>query len=293
MKFVHQNICGLEANFDHLQGFIELHKEIDIISLSETHLRTDNDCKRLKLEGYKFLGNCRKNGAGGGVCIYIKENIVFKKRSDFNKSSLENLWIEISIKNAKPIIFGCCYRPPETSNYLPKEYDVFFNESVKDIINEKKEVIVMGDFNVDYHRKNCNKNFKDIMKVNCFKQMITSSTRITEDTSTLIDLLFVNKPSNFPTANVIATSLSDHEIIFCSRKINTHKHPNRTIKCRNYRVYDHHQLQNDANNIDWSPIYGMYDVNRAVDFLQSNLKSLFDKHAPLIESACEVNHVNG
>ena len=113
--------------------------------------------------------------------------------------------------------------------------------------------------------------------------MITSSTRITEDTSTLIDLLFVNKPSNFTTAKVIATSLSDHEMIFCSRKINTHKHPNRTIKCRNYRVYDHHQLQNDANNIDWSPIYRIYDVNRAVEFLQINLKTLLDKHAPLIE----------
>ena len=83
---------------------------------------------RLKLEGYKF------------VCIYIKENIVFKKRSDFNKTSLENLLIEISIKNAKPIIFGCCYRPPETSNYLPKEYDVLFNENVKEIINEKKKL---------------------------------------------------------------------------------------------------------------------------------------------------------
>ena len=91
--------------------------------------------------------------------------------------------------------------------------------------------------------------------------------RITEDTSTFINLLFVNKPYNFPTAKVIATSLSDHEIIFCSRKINTHKHPNRTKKCRNYRAYDHHQLQNDANNIDWSPIYGMYNVNRDVEFL--------------------------
>ena len=82
------------------------------------------------------MGNCRKNGAGGGVCIYIKKNIVFKKRSDFNKAPLENLWI----KNAKPIIFGCCYRPPETYNYLPKEYDVLFNEKVKEIINEKKKL---------------------------------------------------------------------------------------------------------------------------------------------------------
>ena len=90
------------------------------------------------------------------------------------------MWIEILIKNAKPIIVGCCYRPPDTSIY--KEYDVIFNESVKEIIIEKKGFIIMDDFNVDYHRKNRNNNFKDIMKVNGFKQLITSSTRITEDT---------------------------------------------------------------------------------------------------------------
>ena len=89
LKFVHQNIRGLEANFDHLQGFIESHKEIDVISLSETHLRSDNDCKILKLEGYKFLGNCRKNGAGGGVCICIKENIVLKNAQTSTKPLLK------------------------------------------------------------------------------------------------------------------------------------------------------------------------------------------------------------
>jgi len=169
LRIVHQNIRELEVNFDNLQGFIELNKEIDIISLSETHLLTDDEDERLELDGYKFVGKCRKNGEGGGVCIYIKENIVLKKRSNFNKTPLESLWIKISIKKAKPIIFGCCYRPPETSDYLPNDYDVTFNENMTDVINEQKEVIVMGDFNchVNYHLKN-NKGLKDMMKVNGF-----------------------------------------------------------------------------------------------------------------------------
>ena len=41
MKIVHQNIRGLESNFDMLQEFVESHDKIDILTLSETHL-TDN-----------------------------------------------------------------------------------------------------------------------------------------------------------------------------------------------------------------------------------------------------------
>ena len=42
LKFVHQNICGLEHKFDELQEFVVSHSEIDIISLSETHLQNDS-----------------------------------------------------------------------------------------------------------------------------------------------------------------------------------------------------------------------------------------------------------
>ena len=140
----------------------------------------------------------------------------------------------------------------------------------------------MGDFNVNYN-SNSNKDLKNAMKANGFKQIVTSSIRITKDSSTIIDLIFVNKPSHYQTVKVIATSLSDHELVFCLRKINTMRFPDRTIKCRNYRSYEPTHILNDANEIDWSPIYNTNDVNKAVSYLQNALTVLFDKHAPLIE----------
>ena len=53
-KMVHQNICGLVPNFDVLEEFINTHKEIDLLSLTETHLSSDTLSDSLVLEGYMF-----------------------------------------------------------------------------------------------------------------------------------------------------------------------------------------------------------------------------------------------
>jgi len=38
------------------------------------------------------------NGKGGGVAVYINENINFKRRQDLENPHIESLWIEILIK---------------------------------------------------------------------------------------------------------------------------------------------------------------------------------------------------
>ena len=61
------------------------------------------------------------------------------------------------------------------------------------------------------------------MLLNGFTQLVKSATRITMETSSLINLIFVNKTASFPTVCVAATSLCNHELVSCTRKINTKK----------------------------------------------------------------------
>lgn len=84
------------------------------------------------------------------------------------------------------------------------------------------------------------------MTLNGFTQIVNSPSHITKETSTMIDHIFVNKPSFFPTVCVASTSLSDHELVFCRRKINTIKFSYRTIKCRDYAKYNPNELKNDV-----------------------------------------------
>ena len=53
-----------------------------------------------------------------------------------------------------------------------------------------------------------------------FKQILNTPTCITDQTSTLIDLIFVNNNQNISYKTVIPTGLSDHDLIACVRKVN-------------------------------------------------------------------------
>ena len=55
----HQNIRGLEANFDLFEEFLRSRDELDIIALSETHIRNNTITNHLNIERYFFVGRNR------------------------------------------------------------------------------------------------------------------------------------------------------------------------------------------------------------------------------------------
>ena len=134
----------------------------------------------------------------------------------------------------KSILFGVYYRPPEGSEYLSKNFNNLLETQLESANKCNKETIIMGDFNVDYNEPRKSKPFKDIMTSVGYKQTIKTSTRMTENSSTLNDLCFVNTPSRISKSVVLPLSQSDHDMIVCIRKINILKYKPRTI----------HELQN-------------------------------------------------
>ena len=196
---------------------------------------------------------------------------------------MEALLIEITVKNSKSFLVGCFYRPPETSDYFPRNYNSLLQNHLTDTTKENKEVIMLGDFNVNYKKRWENIEFKTTITQNGFKQLIKKPTRITQTSSTLIDLIITNKPSTISKSDVIATSLSDHDMVACVRKLNPQKFESRTIKCRNYANYNPTNLNDEILTIDWQPVYQETCVSVALEYFNRTLKSVFDHHAPVIE----------
>ena len=56
----------------------------------------------------------RKDKAGGGICIFTKDDLKAKLRNDLN---FESLFIEIINEKAKNIIVGTIYHPPNNNFY--------------------------------------------------------------------------------------------------------------------------------------------------------------------------------
>ena len=71
------------------------HHPFDIITLSETWLRNDtNLLQYVQIPGYSFCCKNRDERREGGVGIYIKDTIKYKKRQDFGKleETIELMW---------------------------------------------------------------------------------------------------------------------------------------------------------------------------------------------------------
>ena len=79
---LYQNVCRLASKKDILEDCI-LGKNIKIFDVTETLLQNATPTSLVDIRGYTFERNDRSR-KGGGVGVYIKENIEYIRRNDLN-----------------------------------------------------------------------------------------------------------------------------------------------------------------------------------------------------------------
>lgn len=123
----------------------------------------------------------------GGVLIYLKESIQ-SKQFEIKENTLECVGVTITLSPEMSFVVLAVYRPPSATN-------VFF-DCLSVILKQyqAKEVILMGDFNLNWLDKTRRKKLKNIIKTVQMIQMINKPTRIMTTFQTLLDLIFSNKP---------------------------------------------------------------------------------------------------
>ena len=155
--------------------------------------------------------------------------------------------------------------------------------SISIVDSENKETIILGDLNCNYLKRDDHPQTKEIFHMNGYKQVIKTATRITNSTSTLIDVIFTTHPVNLTKTKVVPSALSDHNIIGCVRKLHNSQQPARFIKCRDYRNYNPDVINTELNNLDWGYVFSTVSVNSAWNFMKETLISTLERHAPEIE----------
>jgi hypothetical protein len=92
--------------------------DIHILTISETHLDNSFDDTVVVIHGYNIYRKDR-NAKGGGVAVYIQNHIPVKLREDLMLNAVEGKWLQVHLPHRKPILVGCCYRPPSAdTQYL-------------------------------------------------------------------------------------------------------------------------------------------------------------------------------
>ena len=150
-SLLHINIRSISKHLHELDQYLHvLNHNFSVIGISEIWCQ-DYNVNSCDLPGYKAEHIYRHTKVGGGVALYIKDNIAYHTRLDITKLNdyIECQFIEIhkdSNSYGKDIIVGIIYRPP--NNDINKCIDEMSN--ILDILNnENKLCYIMGDFNIN------------------------------------------------------------------------------------------------------------------------------------------------
>ena len=266
MKFGKWLYCTVKANSN---------------GLSETKLDESVLDSEVDIDGYKLI-RLDRNRFGGGVSCYIKSEVGFNIRNDFSVK-IENIFLDILIPNSKPILIGIVYRPPSQSGFLRD-----LSEAINNTTNfDSLEVYILGDFNLNLIDKKTGSpcelaNYKEFFSSHGLKQLISCPTRITKNTSTLLDHVLTNSHDKVSLSGVIDIGLSDHQLIYCTRKVTRAKfHDNKFITIRSLKNYSQDIYIEALNEIDF-PDYSEFDsVDEAYDDLVKKITAVIDKIAPV------------
>ena len=92
--------------------------------------------------------------------------------------------------------------------------DIDRAEVIREIQTKDKPVFVFGDINNDLLKPNT--KLEQIVNENKLNQLIDRPTRITKDSSTLLDVLITNRTPMIKQFDVKPSPIADHEIVSAS-----------------------------------------------------------------------------
>ena len=142
----------------------------------------------------------------------------------------------------------------------------------------------MGDFNIDLtDNENDPENILTLMQCIGLHQLISSPTRVTINSASLIDHLYTNMDMFNIQAGTIEADVSDHFPIFAVFESPFYLKNNVSKVRKATRSYKHYNVDSycsDLANAKWDYVYKCKDVNDAYSTFYGIFEKVFDKHAP-------------
>ena len=118
----------------------------DVIALSETWLNLYDNLDVLNLVGYDLCSKTRQNKRGGGVAMYIRNDIRFEVLDNISCSIdnvLECICVKLYLSLKRSIIVSCLYRRPGSTINTTIDF------IEKNVSGKKCDLYICGDFNVN------------------------------------------------------------------------------------------------------------------------------------------------
>ena len=233
----HLNINSIRNKFEALTYIID--NNIDLLLISETKLDDSFPTAQFQMKGFSVPYRYDRNGKGGGLLLYIREDIQSKLLISKSKCNIETLSVAVNLRKRKWFL-NCSYNPNQNSvsNHLE-----CLNRLIDEHSSSFDNFIFIGDFNVSTNH-NSMINFCDL---NGLRNLINVPTCYKNfDNPTSIGLILTNRPSYFQRSTVFETGVSDfHLLTITEFKTSFQNREPKVIKYRDYKNFDSNKFRSE------------------------------------------------
>ena len=284
---VHFNINSITAlgrldQLNHLSNVLNL----DYLVINESKLDSTIPNNLIALDRFHEPIRKDRNRDGGGCIIYISKNLTFKRQQKLESDHFDHIWVDIRIFD-KIYSVNALYRPPNESNH-----ELFLQE-IESLLTRMAEngadnFILASDLNFgNCYSKNPILTPKpldglapELFESFGLRQMIDIPTRITKDTTSLIDLVYCRNIDNI-TSHGTLPQIADHEGTFISFHCHKEKPKNKTKKVFDYKNLDEKALLDHIKGVDFDSLIFSKPVKQQADAISNILTTVFEKFVPV------------
>ena len=253
---------------------------IDIIVITETKIDESFPSLQFAIEGYAPPFRLYRNVNGGGVIIYVREDIPCRELKTHGvEKSFEGIFLEINLRKSKWLLFG-------GYNYNKGNIDTFLGNlgPMLDFhMTTLENFLILGDFNSEMDEASmmefCNTyNLKDLInEPTCYKNPLNPSS---------IDLILTNKFRSFQNSLTLETGLSDHHKLTTTvMRLFFPKQAPLHIIYSDFKNYDHTIFRNELENN-----LGKMEVSKTYENFESIFMKQLNKYAPMKEKYVRANN---
>lgn len=273
------NINSLPGKFDQLKEVIG--NNLDVLVIQETKLDSSFPAQQFIFPGFSEPYRLDRNREGGGVLIYVREDIPSKLLNKYKfTEDVEGMFIEINLRKTKLLLFGG-YRSEHQVYGLSK---VAFLEQLRfglDKYSGYEKVLLAGDFNIDIDEE----ILEDFLFEQSYKNLVKEPTCFKSvENPSCIDLFLTNSLPSFQNTTTVETGLSDfHKMVLTVMKTTFPRAEPKTIHYRDYKKFDLSNFRSELRTVLKNSEVGGY-----LHFESSFLKVL-EKHAPMRQKVLRAN----
>ena len=279
LRFIHLHVNSLLPKIDELRNITKL-SNAAVIRIGESKLDDFVLPFEIHIDNYNTL-RCDRNRHRGEVVCYMRNDLIYDVKSIF-PPKIENIFFEQLLPNMKPVVVGIIYRPPSQSDFLE-----IINTHFSKFDTNNNEIYMLGDFNINLYLNNSYifqknnllqsrsipseiKNYYKLCTMFGLKQLIEVPTPVTCTSSTIIDHIIASFADRVSQQGLIDVGLSDHQIIYCTRKISRIKRrTHRQIRCRSLKNYSADIYEEVLRRLDFPNYHNFENINDAYfNFIQ-------------------------